>query len=88
MGKQADVKSQTSGPFALTWQNIQGYGQLKQQQYLRLDNQSNCKVKFSFEGKKAGLHVIIHVLIPYKSWSDSKKKTLHLTPYLVNLWGY
>lgn len=46
MGKQADVKSQTSGPFALTWQSIQGYGQLKQQQYLRLDNQSNCKVQF------------------------------------------
>lgn len=37
MEKQVDVKSQTSSPFALTWQSIQQYGQLKQQQYLSLD---------------------------------------------------
>lgn len=32
MQKQNDVKSQTSGPFALTLQGIKGYGQLNQQQ--------------------------------------------------------
>lgn len=54
--KQDDVKSQTSGPFALTLQGIKGYGQLNQQ--LCWTTRLNSKAKFSFEEKNIGLHVI------------------------------
>lgn len=58
MQKQDDVKSQTSGPFALTLQGIKGYGQLNQHQ---LDNQTNNKAKFSFEEKKTLACMSLHV---------------------------
>lgn len=77
MRKQDDVKSQTSGPFALTLTRIRAA-----KPAMVLDNQSNSKAKFSFEETKnwlerhytcsnpmqimVWLKKILHTLIPCK----------------------
>lgn len=62
MQKQDDVKSQTSGPFALT---LQGYGQLNQQRCWTI--RVTVKQSSVLKKQKTGLHVITRVLIPCKS---------------------